>query len=113
MVSTTAAAPSTDGAEQVEDNAEEEVKESPVAAAPAAAARTNPALAGRARLNGARPNPLLKLRGRSNLLGRGTTTTTAAPEAAPENAGEEDLQETDVPSEHSEKVEEAEKQVRD
>lgn len=84
------------------------MKEAP--ATPAVVApKTNPALAGRARLNGARPNPLLNLRGRSSPLARGTTTTTAAPEAAPE-AAEDDLQETDVPSE-VEKNEEAEKQV--
>lgn len=83
------------------------MKETPVAAP--AAPKTNPALAGRARLNGARPGPLSNLRGRSNPLARGTTTTTAAPEAAPERA-EEDLEETDVPSEND-KNEEAEKQV--
>lgn len=108
VVSTTAP-PASDAPAQAEDKVDEEVKE--VKEAPAAPVKTNPALAGRSRLN-ARPNPLLNLRGRSNLLGRGQTTTTAAPEAAAEAVPEEDLQETDVPSETAEKEEEAEKQVR-
>lgn len=107
MVSTTAAPVAAEGAESAEDKVEEEVKEAP-AAVPAP--KANPALSGRARLNGARPSPLLNLRGRSSILGRAPTTTTSAPEPAPEAAAEEDLQETDVPSEN-EKVEEAEKQV--
>lgn len=104
----TTAAPATDEAEHTEDKVEEEVKEA--SAAPAPTPKANPALSGRARLNGARPSPLLNIRGRSNILGRGQTTTTLAPEPAPEAVAEEDLQETDVPSEN-EKVEEAEKQV--
>lgn len=97
--------------EGTEEKAEEEVKEStPVAAAPLV--KSNPALGGRPRINASRPNPLLNLRSRSNILGRGaSTTTTSAPEPAPEAAGEEDLQETDVPSENNEKVEEPERQV--
>lgn len=108
FASSTTPAPAADAAESADgEKADEEVKETPVVAP--VAAKTNPALAGRGRLNGARPNPLLNLRGRSNLLGRGSTTTTSAPEPAPEAAGEEDLQETDVPSENVEKVEEEEK----
>lgn len=106
-VQTTAAPVSSD--EPTEEKAEEEVKEStPVAPS----VKSNAVLGGRPRLNAARPNPLLNLRSRSNILGRGaSTTTTSAPEPAPEAAGEEDLQETDVPSENNEKAEEPEKQV--
>lgn len=107
VVSTTSA-PVADDAEHTDDKVEDEVKEA--SAAPAPTPKANPALSGRARLNGARPSPLLNIRGRSNILGRGQTTTTLAPEPAPEAVAEEDLQETDVPSEN-EKVEEAEKQV--
>lgn len=95
-------------AEVVED-VEDKVEENAKVIAPVSVPK--PALGGRTRVNAGRPNPLLAPRGRSNVLGRGTTTTTTAPEPAAEVAGDEDLQETDVPLENNEKTEEAEKQV--
>lgn len=95
--------PSTTAAPAEEDQNEEETKETEKVTSAAPAAKS--------RLSLARPANRLLPRPRPNILSRGSTTTAAPEQSSPDAAPEEDLEETDVPSEVNERLEEPEKIV--